>query len=96
LLTSADIRRLIPAALGFLWRTILSREDGTSYRHVDGRGIDCLTVDTAYRIYHHQGASWPVVQSKLRDDLHAAQTARARDLFAFDEYMFVAGWGARA
>ena len=38
----------------------------------------------------------PVVQSKLRDDLHAAQTARARDLFAFDEYVFVTGLGARA
>jgi hypothetical protein len=55
-LTPADIRRLVPAALEFLWRTILSREDGMSYRHVDGGGIDCLIVDTAYRIYHEQGA----------------------------------------
>jgi hypothetical protein len=89
LLTPADIRRLAPAAFEFLWRTILSREHGTSYRHVDGRGIDCLTADTAYQIYHHQGASWPVVQSKFRDDLHAAQRARAKNLFAFDEYVFV-------
>jgi hypothetical protein len=89
LLTPADIRRLVPAAFEFLWRTILSREHGTSYRHVDGRGIDCLTVDTAYQIYHHQGASWPVVQSKFRDDLHAAQRARAKGVFAFDEYVFV-------
>jgi hypothetical protein len=89
LLTPADIRRLVPAAFEFLWRTILSREHGTSYRHVDGRGIDCLTADTAYQIYHHQGASWPVVQSKFRDDLHAAQKARAKGLFAFDEYVFI-------
>jgi hypothetical protein len=89
LLTPADIRRLVPAAFEFLWRTILSREHGTSYRHVDGCGIDCLTADRAYQIYHHQGASWPVVQSKFRDDLHAAQRARAKGLFAFDEYVFV-------
>ena len=89
MLTPADIRRLVPAAFEFLWRTILSREHGTSYRHVDGRGIDCLTTDTAYQIYHHQGASWPVVQSKFRDDLHAAQRARAKGLFAFDEYVFI-------
>ena len=95
-LTPADIRRLVPAALEFLWRTILSREDGMSYRHVDGGGIDCLIVDTAYRIYHEQGAPWPVVQSRSRDDLHAVQRARAKGLFAFDEYVFVMGWGARA
>ena len=89
MLTPADIRRLVPAAFEFLWRTILSREHGTSYRHVDGRGIDCLTSETAYQIYHHQGASWPVVQAKFRDDLHAAQNARARGAFAFDEYVFV-------
>lgn len=89
MLTPADIRRLVPAAFEFLWRTILSREHGTSYRHVDGRGIDCLTVDTAYQIYHHQGASWPVVQCKFRDDLHAAQKARAKGVFTFDEYVFV-------
>jgi len=93
LLTPVDIRRLVPAAFEFLWRTILSREHGTSYRHVDGHGIDCLAGDAAYQIYHHQGASWPVVQGKFRDDLHAAARARAKGQFQFDEFVFISTFG---
>jgi hypothetical protein len=89
LLTPADIRRLVPAAFEFLWRTILNREHGASYRHVDGHGIDCLTDNTAYQIYHHQNAAWEVVQGKFRDDLQAAQRARVKGRFEFDEYVFV-------
>jgi hypothetical protein len=93
LLTPGDIRRLVPAAFEFLWRTILSREHGASYRHVDGHGIDCLAGETAYQIYHHQGASWPVVQAKFRDDLHAVERARARALFHFSKFVFVSTFG---
>ena len=62
----------------------------------DGRRIDCLIVATAYSIYRHRGASWPAVQSKFRDDLYTALWARAKGLFAFDEYVFVTGWGLQA
>ena len=53
----ADIRLLHPEQFEFSWRTLLRREHGGSYPHVDGHGIDCLTDDTAYQIYHHH-ASW--------------------------------------
>lgn len=89
MLTPADIRRLPPEAFEFLWRTVLSREHGVSYRHVDGHGIDCLADDTAYQVYHHQGASWAVVQGKFREDLVAAQKARAKGKIEFDKYVFV-------
>jgi hypothetical protein len=93
--TPADIRRLVPAAFEFLWRTILNREHGASYRHVDAHGIDCLTDNTAYQLYHHQGAAWSVVQGKFRDDLQAAQRVRAKGLFPFDAYVFVSTFAFR-
>jgi len=89
LLTPADIRRLTPEAYEFLWRTILRKEHGTSYRHVDGHGIDCLTDGRAYQIYHHQGAAWDVVQGKFRDDLQAARDARDKGKYQFDEWVFI-------
>ena len=89
MLTPAHIRLLPPATFEFLWRATLSRDHGASYRHVDGHGIDCLADDTAYQIYHHQGAAWGVVQGKCREDLVAAQKARAKGTFRFDEYVFI-------
>ena len=89
MLTPASIRRLTPEAYEFLWRTILRRDHGTAYQHVDVYGIDCMTTATAYQIYHHQGAAWEVVQKKLREDLQAAGSARTGRVYTFDEWIFI-------
>jgi hypothetical protein len=88
-LTPADIRRLNPTAFEFLWRSILEREYGTKYRHIDGHGLDCLMGNKAGQIYHHQGASWAAVQAKFREDLAAAQVALAAGEYAFEEWIFI-------
>lgn len=89
MLTPADIRRLTPEAYEFLWRTILRRDHGGAYKHVDAYGIDCLTDGVAYQLYHHQGAAWSVVQGKFREDVAAAKGALAARRYAFDEWVFI-------
>ncbi len=89
MVTPADIRRLHADDFEFLWRTLLRQEHGVSYRHVDAHGIDCLTDNRAYQVYHHQSAAWAVVQGKFRDDVQAAQDARTKGRFKFDEWVFI-------
>jgi len=88
-MTPADIRRLHPEQYELLWRTILRREHGSSYVHVDAHGIDCLTDRTAYQVYHHQGAGVDVVRAKFRDDLRAAQGALASGRYDFKTWVFI-------
>lgn len=89
MLSPADIRRLHPEEFEFLWRALLRREHGNTYRHVDGHGVDCITGETAYQLYHHQGASFAIVRGKFRHDLQAALKAREEGKLSFNRWIFV-------
>lgn len=89
MLRPADVARLNPDDFEYLWRSILRKENGATYRRLDGLGVDCMTGRTAYQFYSHQGTPWAGVQRKFREDLAAVQAARAAGSLHADRWVFI-------